>query len=328
MASDYTLKIIEKILSNSASEAEIEEFNSWLEESGENREFYLRVKALWKKLDATNNDIGFDKVIAKENIISKIKLRQKSQTRKMRYWISAAASVLLLIGTGYAIFFSNNIINKSIVYNSQQNEVLNILLPDSSKVWLNENSSLVVAKSFNNRNRKIVLHGEAYFEVARNEEKVFKIISGRTTTKVLGTSFNLKNDEKNNVQLIVNNGKVQFYTRFSFKNREIYSAGEKGEYLFSEGEIQHDNNTDLNYISWKTGILSFSDTPFNEVCKVISRHYKVPVKTIVDNKSLLLTGTFRNEDLEDILSTIAITFDIKIEKAEEGFQFINNKEKD
>ena len=319
MASDIGIELIEKIVCNSATKEEIQLFNSWLDESENNRKFYQQVKAIWDRLDSKNDSLKFNEAAAKKIIISRIQQRQiKARVLKARYWISAAASLLILFSIGYLVFSSGNLPGSSLVYRTRSNEVIEIELPDNSRVWLNEHSILKVAGTFDNRQRRVSLKGEAYFEVTRNEEKPFKVFTGRTTTKVLGTSFNLMYDTSHNVQLIVNTGSVEFYKKYSFNKRRIYSAGDKGEYNSSGGQVSRSENKDLNFLSWKTGILTFSNTPLDEVCNTLSKHFKISVESTIKDSDLSLTGTFENEDLEEILSTMAITLDILIDSSGSG----------
>lgn len=319
MISDKTISIIVKIVSNSASETDIEAFNNWLESSEDNQKLYAQLKALWEKLPDTNKRIEFDESAAKEKIISEIRQKhKKSVLPKARFWIPAAASILLLLGIWYITQKPGGIDAGPVSYQTSQNEVLDIVLPDGSEVWLNANSSLEHSNSFDKQQRKVKLKGEAYFEIARSEEKTFKVFTGRTITKVAGTSFYLKSYDKEKVLLIVNSGKVKFYRNFRPQKRIVFTAGDKGAYSAATNEILKEKNNNINYLSWKTGILTFSDTPLSEVCKILTNHFKVPVKSNLEDSAFSITGTFKNENLEDILTTISITLDIKISDTENG----------
>ena len=323
MIPDKTISLIAKIVSNSASETEIKAFNNWLESSEDNQKLYTHIKILWDSLPDTNKRIEFDESDAKGKIISKIRQQHKKTVLpKARFWIPAAASVLLLLSILYIILKPGEIGPDPIYYHTSQNEVLDIVLPDGSKVWLNTNSSLELSNSFDKQQRKVKLRGEAYLEISRNEEKAFKVLTGRTTTKVLGTSFYLKSYDKEKVLLIVTNGKVKFYKNFQPQKGIVFSAGDKGEYLAISNEILKEKNSDINYLSWKTGILTFSDTPLSEVCTILTNHFKVPVKSNIEDSDFSITGTFKNENLEDILTTISITLDIKISYNENGIAIV------
>jgi ferric-dicitrate binding protein FerR (iron transport regulator) len=105
----------------------------------------------------------------------------------------------------------------------------------------------------------------------------------------------------------------------------VFAAGSKGDYLPANGQIQQMRNENMNYLSWKTGVFTFSKTPLNEVCNILSSHYKVNIQSTLKNPGHILTGTFQNEDLEDILSTIAITLDLKVTRLKSGGIIIQHK---
>jgi len=317
MVSDSSIQLIQKILNNTASDAEIDQFNSWLESSEDNRKFYRQVKIIWENSGKIYDSDEFNEATAKENIISKIRRKHsKSREFKARFLIAVAASFLIMFGIVFLFFNSGLFKSDALLYSSAMDEIRELVLSDGSHIWLNENSTLEVAHAFNKRKRKVFLRGEAYFEVTRNEEKVFKAVAGKTTTKVLGTSFNLKCDKNGNVQIIVKSGEVEFYNSFGLKKKKTFEAGDKGNYLSSGRTIVQERNKNSNYLAWKTGILNFSDTPIGEVCKILSDHYKIRVESTIEDSGISLTGTFENEDLEEILSTISITLDLAVSRSE------------
>jgi ferric-dicitrate binding protein FerR (iron transport regulator) len=66
-----------------------------------------------------------------------------------------------------------------------------VVLPDGSKVWLNAESSLHFPTAFTGNQREVTLTGEAYFEVAKNKEKPFRVKVDGMSINVLGTHFNV-----------------------------------------------------------------------------------------------------------------------------------------
>ena len=112
--------LFEKILSGNANAVEKEQFNTLLTQSGQNRELYEKTKVLWERLDGVYTNSSFDKAKAKIKIGLKIQERKQSITRHTtRFWISAAASVLLLIGLGIsALYIYHQNSRNEIVYSS------------------------------------------------------------------------------------------------------------------------------------------------------------------------------------------------------------------
>jgi transmembrane sensor len=310
---EENITLMEKILSGIATELEKGYFNTWLSESDQNRAYYEELKLLFENFDRTYSKVQFDKAAAKARIRLKVKERQ-IHTRKTKtlWWYTAVASVILLIGLSLFLNRGIGIQSESFVY-STNNDVKEFILSDGSHIWLNSNSTLQVPKVFSKKQRKITLRGEAYFEISRDESKPFKIMTGNTITEVLGTTFNINMDTlTGDVSVIVNSGKVAFYKSNQQSEKSILKPNDNGQYLNSTNQILLTSNTNKNFISWKTGVLTFSDTPLEQVCKELSKLYKKNVNVDSSISGISLTGSFRNEKLEDILKTIEITLDVQI----------------
>ena len=95
------------------------------------------------------------------------------------------------MGYGYKAYFhqSSSIMNTII---TAEGERTTVILDDGTKVKLNQNSKLVYPGTFNGKNRKVALSGEAYFEVLHDEKSPFLVDAGVYTVKVLGTKFNVE----------------------------------------------------------------------------------------------------------------------------------------
>ena len=304
--------LIEKILSGNANSIENEQFNAWITQSEQNRELFEKTKVLWERLDGVYTNSSFDKSAAKIKISSKIQTRKQSIPRHTtRFWISAAASILLLIGLGFSALYMYNQNSRNEIVYSSRDSVKEIQLADGSHIWLNTSSSLKVSGSFGRKQREVFLKGEAYFEVKRDESKSFKIHTGETITEVLGTSFNVELDTiSGNVKIIVNTGKVGFYPSNQQKDRKILVPHDLATYLSENQSILVSSNSNLNYLSWKTGVLKFYDTPISEVCKVLSKQYHKQIISKINQPDMMLTGTFQNESLDDILNVMELTLDV------------------
>jgi transmembrane sensor len=65
-------------------------------------------------------------------------------------------------------------------------------LPDGSSVWLNASSNLTYDENFGKKNREVNLTGEAFFDVVKDPSSPFIIHTKTVDIKVLGTQFNVK----------------------------------------------------------------------------------------------------------------------------------------
>jgi transmembrane sensor len=302
---------IGKILSGESTEAERKLFERWLFESDDNREYFEKLRIIWQRCGTLKNEIYFDAETAQKAIL--IKIADKRKSRKIvKYWLGAVASLLLLIGLTF-VWYNNKNDNFSHQIFSAGNEVKMIILPDNSHVWLNRYSTLEVPDNLSGKIRKVWLKGEAYFEIAHNERRPFKITSGNTITEILGTTFNINLDTlSGDVKVIVKSGKVALYNKKNPTARAILTADQKGQYHESSHVIEVSSNTDQNFLAWKTGLLIFSDTPLAEVCKKLGQYYNKNITADESIAGISITGTFRNEKLENILTTLAMTLDVNV----------------
>jgi ferric-dicitrate binding protein FerR (iron transport regulator) len=141
--------------------------------------------------------------------------------------------------------------------------------------------------------------------------KPFVIQTKNIQIEVLGTSFyvNAKVDQST-VDVIVKEGKVALIG--DDKEKLLLTVGEKGSYDKSRGAFKKEMNRDLNYISWKTKTLVFTNAPLVHVVDKINQTYHSDI--VIDNPEIdhcMLTATFDNQPLEIILEVLQETFDLK-----------------
>jgi len=154
-----------------------------------------------------------------------------------------------------------------------------LILPDGTRVWLNAASSLRYPVAFNEGERKVSVTGEAYFEVAKNEKKPFRVtINNATEVQVLGTNFNINaysNEPVIKTTLIA--GSIRLY---NLKKNEgaLLTPGDQAivDSTFTmpvkkrRVEVERD-------IAWKDGLFSFTDADLQTVMRQLARWYNVKV---------------------------------------------------
>lgn len=151
-----------------------------------------------------------------------------------------------------------------------------LILPDSSRVFLNSESSIRFPVFFSGSFRIVEITGEAYFEVAENREMPFRVSSGHTTVEVLGTSFNFRayaDEGSVNTTLIEGSVKVA-----SPVNQTTIVPGQMA-IADTEGNISVEDDADISEITaWKKGLFVFNSEPIGEIMNQIARWYDVDVK--------------------------------------------------
>jgi hypothetical protein len=149
-----------------------------------------------------------------------------------------------------------------------------VVLSDGTKVWLNAASSLKFPAIFTGNERNVELSGEAYFEVAKNKDKPFKVAVNNMNIEVLGTHFNVNayNDE-NAIKTTLLEGSVKLKTG----NQQAYLKPGQQATL---GQQQMFNIRPVNTedaVAWKNGYFVFNNENIQSIMKKISRWYDVEV---------------------------------------------------
>lgn len=151
-----------------------------------------------------------------------------------------------------------------------------IILSDGTKVMLNSASSMTFPTSFNAADRRVELTGEAYFEVAKDKNKRFRVISGLQTVEVLGTHFNVNayGDEQT-IKTTLLEGAVKVFTA---KKSVLIEPGEQAVLNKADENSMAKHLVNINKeTSWINGIFSFEGDDLKSVMRQVARWYDVNV---------------------------------------------------
>ena len=152
-----------------------------------------------------------------------------------------------------------------------------VKLQDGSSVWLNSGSSLQFPVSFNKRERGVQLSGEAYFEVAKDKKRPFKVnVNGTSEVEVLGTHFNISAyQDEPKVSTTLLEGSVKVHRG---NVNQIISPGQQAQICQAKQGITVNNSVDIEEITaWKNGYFIFNDESLESIMKKVSRWYNVEV---------------------------------------------------
>jgi ferric-dicitrate binding protein FerR (iron transport regulator) len=189
-----------------------------------------------------------------------------------------------------------------------------LILADSTKVWLNSETTLRFPVRFAGNTRSVELNGEAYFEVARNEKVPFLVSSGNQTIKVLGTQFNISSYPEN--QLIMTTlveGSVEVSPGSNQEEKLLLNPGEQSLLSKNTNKIEKRIVDVTPYIAWKDGRFVFQDQMLEDIMNTLSKWYDVQVVFAnEEDKKLRFTGNLeRYVDFSDILGKIERTNEIE-----------------
>lgn len=188
-----------------------------------------------------------------------------------------------------------------------------LTLSDGTRVFLNSDSKLVYPVAFGNGTREVVLQGEAYFDVAKDEKHPFVVRTGELSVRVLGTAFNLSSypgDDWIHATLV--RGCVQVRKG---EQELLLKPGEQARFDRKSGEMdKYTVNTAL-YTSWKDGLFVFERQRLEDMLTVLSRWYDVMIfYQHPEVKDELFTGDLKKYDnIEEHLKMLEMTTDMQFE---------------
>lgn len=310
MQKDTFYQLVTRVLSNEASNEEREQLNVLLE-LPENRKVFDWIKAKWDN-KADRSIIQFDYNRGLKLLRAKIKKAEVSNKGLVKNWMKIAAGIAIVIGTSIGAFWYVNQVDQKELYISVQTrsgEKQSIYLPDGSKVFLNADTKISYPKVFNKNQRKIVLEGEAFFDVIRREDQPFIVQSANIETSVLGTSFNITAFPKELVSVKVESGKVK-----------VSSLGNNQSVLLSKGEgvlfhprLKKFTSLDSTkvYTTWRFNQLQFKEEQLDMAIRKLERWYNVKIEC--NNPKLLdriIRGNYQDEKLENILQDWQFIFNL------------------
>jgi ferric-dicitrate binding protein FerR (iron transport regulator) len=326
-----------KYLTGQATPAEEQEFFAWTGASADNQylfEEWTQVWAMTEQAAASPFEADMAAAWAKidtatpataPEIVERPAGKIVPLSKIARRW-SVAAAVLLAIGAG--LWWTNRAPVAQqlqlVEIRTLDNERKAIMLPDSSRVWLNENSSMAYDANF--VQRQVNLVGEAFFDVERMVDRPFEITTGDAKVTVLGTSFNVRAYEgEEAVEVTVKTGKVALTSKKAKQSIAPLAPGQTGVYNKKEEKIELATIEQDNADAWKTQKLVFDDEKLMYVVAALERYFGVVIEA--ENPALLecnftTTTAFEQANLEDILTVIGTTIGFEFSKTDERYLLI------
>ena len=300
-----------------------QEVEAWIEASPGNREKALKYCRLEQYVTefALKQEQDEAEILDQANRISSENGREthRPKARRLLRWplaMSAAASLVLVffgvwVGIRHSAVCADE---KELSYCTGSSEVIQVILPDETKVWLNSNSTLSYPESFRRKYREVKLEGEAFFDVTSDKEHPFIVQTKDCRIKVLGTQFD--------VEAYPDNGS-EFHTTLVSGSVEmsLVTGGRRRSAVLTPGQrFTYDTENDrasVAYVdtesltSWRTGCITFYHTSLKDVLSMIGNSFGI--RFVINNAALLndtYSGTFDHQPLEEILSTMEQVTDL------------------
>ncbi|MDR2913783.1 MAG: FecR family protein [Tannerella sp.] len=301
-------ELLQRYIEGNVSREETEAVVDWLDEDKANVRELIALHKLY--------DISlFNKpVLESETIFIKNKLVKKY--RKIVYELLKIAAIFLIFAAVSQLFLHKpeKNMNHEIAYQTlfiPPGQRAELMLPDSTKVWLNAKTRLVYPVSFGEGDRMVILDGEAYFDVRPNENKPFIVKTEMMDINVLGTEFNIMAySGLNTTRVALLKGSVDIK---ALKNdssggtiNHIMKINEQA--TLHNGKLTVSQITDFDYFKWKEGLLCFNNEPVGSMIAKLQLYFDIKIN--VEKKDLLkykYTGKFRTKDgVEQVLKVLQL----------------------
>ncbi len=178
-------------------------------------------------------------------------------------------------------------------------------LPDGSTVLLNKHSRLDYPRVFRDSLREVVLSGEAYFDISHLAGRPFIVHTGKLSTRVLGTAFNIRDYPGDKaIAITVTSGKVQVSNERAAVGLLI--ANQQMRYDIASAAIVQEEVDVRPLVAWRPAEISFDDITMGEAARRVGEWLGVTIHFVDPAlKNCRVTASFYREDqLEEILMVL------------------------
>jgi ferric-dicitrate binding protein FerR (iron transport regulator) len=186
-----------------------------------------------------------------------------------------------------------------------------ITLSDGSRVWLNAASSLRFPVAFPTGSREVEVKGQAYFEVARDKSRPFRVRAGDAEVEVLGTHFDIMAypDESELLTTLVE-GSV----RFRSPGGDVrLTPGQQSSVRGLQAPRVRDDVDIERVMAWRDGIIEFRGDDIGTVCRALSRAFDVNLAYDEAIRERFHARFPRETGLETVLKVLEMTGKVRFE---------------
>jgi ferric-dicitrate binding protein FerR (iron transport regulator) len=256
--------------------------------------------------------------------------QEEQPPRVFRIWYGAVAAAMLGVIAMVAFLWQTQHTAQPIALKwdtlvNRSNNVQVFMMSDGSEVWLNAHSALVYTDKYN-ENRELWLQGEGYFKVKEDDVHPFRVHTGKLTTTVLGTEFNLATSNKadGSIQISLMQGKVAVSMTNVFT--KVLMPGQMLQYTSGQEPLIHSFET-AAILDWKAGRIYLDNTTLADALTRLQQRYGYRI--LLEDTSLAgkkISGVFRTDiPLEKILSTLEYVHNIQFTRINDSTYQVHRK---
>ena len=325
-------ELLRKYLANECSPEELEQVFDYLQSPQADAQLHAMLDAeITETMQAPGKT---DEVFAEDMypaIAQKIRRKKTSDQAKRtgRSWFTfpwrmaavLTGAVLSAVVAYYALHKKNTFVEHATAYG----QTMSVLLPDSSQVTLNGNSSIRYAQNWlPTDDREVWLTGEAFFSVKHTQaQQKFRVnTSDKFNVEVLGTEFNVYNRSAK-TRVVLNSGKVTLNMQASDQQNQItMQPGELVEFKNNPSTyVKKGVNAEV-YSSWINKKLILENTSFQEIALLLEDTYGLSV--VVPDRSFYeerFSGIVPCGNADMLLKALSLSFNLNFQKTGNKVKF-------
>ncbi len=316
--------IIQKYIQGNTSADENEQLQQWLQESLDNKKRMFAEKDIWDTFNYKINGKKFNVKHELEFLKKSIEIKNPSRSILHYHVLKIAAILLITFGLGWSSHFISFFGYKNQIAITMQEifvpkgQINQVFLADGTRIWINSETQLIIPSVFAINERTVKLNGEAFFEVAKDKNRPFKVEVKGQQIEVTGTSFNVRAyNNSNDIETTLQTGEIRLNTG---DQTFLLKSGEQSIFGKNNSRINIVKVDPASFSAWKDGRYEFQSKDLIEVFKVVERWYDVEISADETSfKGMHFSGVIkRNKDAKHFLDmlnhSVPINYKINSEK--------------
>lgn len=285
---------------------------------------------VWHQIDAQTEKEENERKDPKVIPINRLSDATRGTTEKANWSIlrgigRVAAILMFILGLGFLASKSiqtEPIVDQSVpikfkVYTTPPGVKSSVTLGDGTKVLLNSGSVLRYNENVFPEKRDVFLEGEAFFDVYQDPDSPFTVKTGKVCTTALGTSFNIRAYQEENLLVSLITGKVAIAVPHRNGDQIVLDPKESLKIQPENGDFLRIALDEDEVMGWTRKMIVFNNTELSTAIRTLENWYGVTFHFQNEPKpDMYLEGKFYNETLENVLDGLGYTagLDFEIEK--------------
>lgn len=308
----------------SGSEKHKEKWDQWVKEHPEKQAVFVRAQQTIRGLSVYRQSLSDErkellrkKILADIHQDTSVVASNTSKNWETGFYpgYKVAAAILLLFSFACLLYWFIPDQPEEVIYATAYGEIKTFMLPDSSRVTLNGNSTIRYVHYDQDRHvREAWLSGEGFFDIRSmsvTDEHMqlhpvkFNVHTDNLSIDVLGTRFNVKH-RRDKTQIVLEEGKIQLKLKeqpapLLMQPDEMVEISQEGAFLNQKPV----NSSD--FLTWKEGFITFDAASFSEISNTLKENYGLELHFAHESlkDSINLRGSFPADNVDILLEAIA-----------------------